>query len=282
MKMSKVTVLIIFTIFSQGCSMIVTRSEADEMKLRIQKISAIVKKRRLEEKSIGESIEKAKRQLNELRELREKYRSEQEKFITKVRLSLETLNKTLAELEKKVENLDSDTVKKLRTEIADVSKVLEQRASELLQYEDALKAITSATVKMSAEHISKIVQALAVAKEWAIMHGQIAVLTVKYPTSPDFAKALVFSIEELYKANEHAKVILYSALFQRQFPSDSNRARVMFLSGNSYYKFMNCSNAISVLTDYVRQFPADKDAKEAGVLLKTIKANKHSKQFCAR
>ncbi|MBU1221431.1 hypothetical protein KKF34_15415 [Myxococcota bacterium] len=280
--MPRIIVLTIIVVLSQSCSLIVTRSEADEMKLRIQKISDIVKKRRQEEKSIGEAIEKARRQLNELRELREKYRSEQEKFITKVRLSLDTLNKTLSGIEKKVETMDSSTVKTLRTEIADVSRVLEQRAAELLQYEDALKSITTATVKMSAEHISKIVQALAVAKEWTIMHGQIAILTVKYGTTADFAKALIFSIEELYKANEHAKVILYSALYLRQFPAEASRGRVMFLQGNSYYKFMNCSNAITVLSDYLRQFPADNDAKEAKTLLTTIKSNKHSKQFCAR
>ncbi|MBN2723940.1 MAG: hypothetical protein JXR95_07730 [Deltaproteobacteria bacterium] len=272
--------LIIFPL--EGCSLIVTRTEADQMKTRIERISQMLKKRRLEEKSLGEAILKARRQLNDLKDLREKYRLEQELFISKVRKSLDNLNESLSSLEKKVSSMDLETVSSLKRDIADVSKVLELRAKELIEYEKELKSIVNTAVKMSSEDVQKIIMALAKAKEWKLMHGQIALMTVKFSHHSDFSKALSFAVTELFTNGEYAKVILYSALFLRNFPDDPEKEKILFLQGSSYFKFMNCTLAIAVLNDYLKLYPKGKDVKKALEILDTIKKNRHSKQYCAR
>ena len=65
-----IVILGVSALFSQGCAYFVTRDEVSDVRTRIDRISKMVKERRIEEKELGVAIGKARKELARIMEAR--------------------------------------------------------------------------------------------------------------------------------------------------------------------------------------------------------------------
>jgi hypothetical protein len=283
MKIRIIFILFILSFLSSGCyHFVVSRKEADEMKLRITKISLMQKKRRQEEKSLGEAILKAKKELIKVRTARENYRNKQVVFIQKVRNKLRIIELNLNRFKKEFNNLNNKVKTSLQKDITETSKVLKQRAKELVELENTLIAGISVSTKLKPKDLFTIIKALIVQKEWKLVNGYLALFSKKHKTHKIHEKTLLFVQSKLFKNKEYGKVIIYSRYFQRIFPGSKNNSIILYLYAKSEYKFSNCKKSIVLLKSLILKYPAFKNINEVKKLLKTIKSQSHSRQFCTK
>jgi chaperonin cofactor prefoldin len=275
-------ILLILLFMTQGCAFFVSRKEADQMSTRIGRISKLLKKRRKEEKSLGESIGKAKKELNRIMEMRELYRRDQTEFIHSMKKHLANLQKRLGFLEGSLNKLDGRVSKSLKKEVDDTASVLRQRARELLELERNLSVIVKTKLKVTPEDLLKIIKALSLAKEWKLVNGHLGVFIVKYRGHKLLGQALWFSSDQMFKVKEYGKVVIYTSIYLKSFSNGKNLPQILKIAGQANYALSICTKAVTYLEQFISSYPNHKLFGVVKKQLDIIKSQLHSRQYCAK
>jgi len=276
------TVMIVASVFTGGCTYVVTRDEVTDLRSRVTRISSMVKQRRLEEKQLGEAVGKARRELARIMEARDRYRTAQATFITKVRSDLALLRQRLGELETSLARVQKTVDGGLKREADETAAVLKARARELVELETSLSAVAAFNLRHKPEGLLKIIKALADAREWTLLHGYLGIFALKHRGHAQLETALHYALGKLTAGQEFGKVIIYGTLYLRQFPAGTHRADVLFGLGGVYNKLLNCTKALHYFGEFLKAHGDEARAATVREMVKTITGQRHSRQYCAK
>ncbi len=273
---------LVFSFLLPGCSWFVTRKEADQMKIRVEKISEELKQRRKEEKAFGEAIVNAKKELSKVAEARERYRKEQTAFIRKVHLLLSKLNVNIRTFEVNLASLKKKVDKTLKKEVEEIETIFKERAEELQELEKKFNLLIANYIKESPKKFLKYIKAFAVAKKWKSLNRHLALMKLKFPSSNEMEEGLVFALKKLNEAKEYGKVIIYCGLYRRLFSQGPNYPLVLLMEAEAKYAIMNCSDALKLLKEFSNKFPNHKQLSKVKKLQQEISSKLHSKMYCTK
>ncbi|MDA3864717.1 MAG: hypothetical protein PF689_12715 [Deltaproteobacteria bacterium] len=273
---------LVFSFLLSGCSWFVTRKEADQMKIRVEKISEELKQRRKEEKVFGEAIVNAKKELSKVSEARERYRKEQTAFIRKVHLLLSKLNVNIRTFEVNLASLKKKVDKTLKKEVEEIETIFKERAAELQELGKKFNLLIANYIKDSPQKFLKYYKAFAVAKEWKSLNRHLALMKLKYPSSNEMEEGLIFALKKLNEAKEYGKVIIYCGLYRRLFSQGPHYPLSLLMEAEAKYAIMNCSDAIKLLEEFSKKFPNHKQFSKVKKLQQDISSKLHSKMYCAK
>ncbi len=264
-----------------GCSHFVSRKEADEMALRVEKVSQAYEQRTADEATLRENLARLKAELEKIREERAQYREKQSLFMDEIRARMDDLRKRVLELEQRVNaaagRLDDEVVR----QVAQLTEALSQRVREIAELEALSREAAWASTQLGPEDLRDVVLALGAARQWKLAHGHLALLLQKHPGTPAAGEAVSGVAETAFRLNEFTRVILYADLYRRTFPNGPAAARMVWLLAQAHVQFMDCAKAIPTLEGYLAAWPQGTDAEAARKQLEYLKSMRHSRQVCA-
>ncbi len=273
--------LVLLLLTLPSCAWFVSRKEASDMDLRVQRVSSAFSARSTDEATLRENLAKLKVELEQIREEREKYMGRQAQFMEEVRTKFEQLQLRVLELEKRLAaasgRMDTELVKQLQEVVA----ALAARAQEITELEKMAREVAWVSTQLKPEELQEVVAALAAARQWKLAQGHLALMIQRHPGSPQLAATVAILTETALTASEFAKVVLFADLYRRLFPAGPAVARVTFLLAQAHAQFMDCAKAIPTLKAYVTAYPDAADFEAAKALLEQLEKMRHSRQVCA-
>jgi hypothetical protein len=272
---------VLFVLLLPSCAWFVSRKEADDMELRVGRVSSAFAARSADEATLKANLARLKDELAKIREERENYRGRQAQFMEDVRTKLDALQVRVQELEKRLAaasgRVDSDLFRQLQA----ITAALAARAQEITELEKLSRETAWVSSQLKPEELRDVVAALAAAKQWKLAHGHLALMIQKHPGAAPLAEAIASLTEAAFAESEFAKVVLYADLYRRQFPAGAAVARLTYLLAQAHAQFMDCAKAIPTLKVYVTSWPQDADFQAARTLLEHLEKMRHSRQVCA-
>ena len=273
--------LLVSLLLLPSCAWFVSRKEATGMEQRIQRVSDAFAARSTDEATLKENLARLKDELAKIREERETYLNRQAQFMEEVRDRFEDLQERVQALEKRVNAAGDRMDNELARQLLAVTTALAARAAEITELEKLSREAAWAATQLTAEDLGTVVAALAVAKQWKLAHGHLAMLLQKHPGATPTGEAVSQLVEVAFTSSEFAKVILYADLYRRLFPAGPAVARVTFRLAQAHAQFMDCAKAIPTLKAFVTAYPGAADLQAATALLEHLEKMRHSRQVCA-
>lgn len=264
-----------------GCSQFVSRREANDAALRVERIAQAYEARTADEAQLRANLAKLRTELEKIREERTQYRERQSQFMDEIRERMDDLRKRVQELEQRVAAATGRMDEGLAGQIAQVTEALSQRVQELAELDALAREAAWVSTQLGPEELRDMVLALAAARQWKLAHGHLALLLQKHPGTPALSDAIAGMAETAFKVNEFSKTILYADLYRRTFPNGAGAARMVWILAQAHVQFMDCAKAIPTLESYLASWPDGPDAQAAQKQLEYLKSMRHSRQVCA-
>ncbi|MBU1242698.1 outer membrane protein assembly factor BamD [Myxococcota bacterium] len=264
-----------------SCAWFVSRKEADDMGLRVERVSSAFAARSADEATLKENLARLKVELEKIREERENYMGRQAQFMEDVRGKIDDLQTRVQALEQRLAAATGKVDSELFRQLQAVTAALAARAQEITELERLSRETAWVSSQLKPEELGDVIAALAAAKQWKLAQGHLALMIQKHPGSPQLGVTVAGLAETAFSDSEFAKVVLYADLYRRLFPSGPSVARVTFLLAQAHAQFMDCARAIPTLKAYVASYPDAADFQAAQALLENLEKMRHSRQVCA-
>lgn len=264
-----------------GCTYFVSRREANDMAMRVERIAQAYENRAANEATLRQNLAKVKTELEKIREERALYREKQSQFMDEIRERMDDLRKRVLELEQRVHEASGRIDDTLARQITQLTDALAQRVREIAELETFAREVAWVSTQLGPEDLRDMVLALALAKQWKLAHGHLALLLQKHPGTTAANDAIAGMAETTFKLNEFSKVIQYTELYRRTFPAGTALPRMVWLLAQAHVQFMDCAKAIPLLENYLNSWSDHTDAPAVRQQLEYLKSMRHSRQVCA-
>ncbi|MFH2007317.1 MAG: tetratricopeptide repeat protein [bacterium] len=271
-----------------GCMLFTTKRDGDRLRKEVTALSARVELMKKGEKDTLDALTKAKAELVELKGILPKARAILLRSSARFGVRLEQLSTTVAKLQGRLENMETDhgplvkAQKAFKAKVEQIAETLERVRSELTKLIAEVRRKPSRPAPQSAPELFAGATIARLSGRMAKARQLYDELLQRFSRDRRAEAARYWIAKTYFDSYDYRNAIVAVSKLLKISPQGRFEAKARLLSARSYFELKRCKTALRIMDRLVKLFPNAEVAPDAKGFQARLRRLQNVPRYCQR